>query len=208
MNRSVRNQSSREPLRMPGQLPNVSSSPTRPTGRPYPIRPTPTFSFTEELESARRRTQPPSVKTRSGGGVLLFVLMLLAGSAGYVAVKYRVWQDTAPLVQRAKELAQSLRTLAPTASPEPPRPPSPRAAPAAAAPSAPRLAPEVVPITRAPEPATAQAATSAHDPSGARHQSTPAHRHRSGSSGSPARKVSADSGPSEDELLAPPANRR
>jgi hypothetical protein len=129
------------PLRMPGQLPELG--PPNP-GRPY-IRPTPTFSFTDEIEAARLAQQRLAKSSRAGGGVLLLVLMLLAGSAGYVAVKYRVWQDTGPLVERGRELARSLRTLGPWASPEAPAP-----APAAA-PRPLRLQPEVVPITRGPE---------------------------------------------------------
>ncbi|MDB4979339.1 MAG: hypothetical protein JWM82_91, partial [Myxococcales bacterium] len=85
------------------------------------------------------------------GGVLLLVLMVLAGSAGYVAVKYRVWQDSGPVVARAQELLQSLRTLAPWAAPDTLARPNPPRAQAVTA--TPRLAPEVVPITRDPEPA-------------------------------------------------------
>jgi hypothetical protein len=135
------------PLRLPGHVPTLASPPLQ-TGRPYAIRPTPTFSFTEEMESSRRMQQRPPETSRAGGGVLLLVLMLLAGSAGYVAVKYRVWQDTGPLVQRSRELARSLRTLAPWASPEMPAAPAPAPAPA---PSVPKFQPEIVPLP--PEPA-------------------------------------------------------
>lgn len=163
MNRPAMNPSRRTPLQMPGQLPSVASSPMRPlaTGRPYPIRPTETFSFADELESASRE-QRHQRRSGSGGGVLLVVLMLLAGSAGYVAVKYRVWQDTGPVVERAQELLQSLRTLAPGASPETLARPAPVRAPVpAATPTQPRLAPEVVPITRDPEPGKTSKASKA-----------------------------------------------
>ena len=131
------------PLRMPGQVPELGHS------RPY-IRPTPTFSFTEELESMRVAQQRLAKSSRAGGGALLLVLMLLAGSAGYVAVKYRVWQDTGPIVERGRELVRSVRTLGPWASPEVPAP-----APVVA-PRPLRLQPEVVPITRGPEDAPAR----------------------------------------------------
>jgi hypothetical protein len=143
------------PLRLPGNVPTLASPPVS-TGRPYSIRPTPTFSFTEELESSRRIPSRPPETSRAGGGVLLLILMLLAGSAGYVAVKYRVWQDTAPLVQRSRELARSLRTLAPWASPEMPAAPAP-------APQAPRFQPEIVPLP--PQPARdATGRSSGHRP--------------------------------------------
>ncbi len=231
MNRPAMNPPRSTPLQMPGQLPTVSSSPLHPfaAGRPYQIRPTETFTFTEELESARREQQRHQRRTGSGGGVLLVVLMLLAGSAGYVAVKYRVWQDTAPVVERAQELLQSLRTLAPWAPPETLARPAPPRAPTVAA--TPRLAPEVVPITRDPEPvkagktgrteakaaaATAPAAAKTADAkpvattppaaTPARHHPAPAHRRVGNGTAQKASAANAD--PTEEELLAPSSNRR
>jgi hypothetical protein len=121
--------------------------------RGHQFRPTPTFSFAEEL-AAEQRIEPRSSRGRSGSGLLLVFLMALAGTGGYAAVKYRVWQDPGPLVARAQELGRSLRTLAPWASPDVPTP-APVAPPPTAA--APRLMPDVVPITRAPEPTAGDA---------------------------------------------------
>jgi hypothetical protein len=105
-------------------------------------------------------------RRRSGGGFRLLVLMLIAGLGGYFAVRYKVVpQDLNPIVGRATAFVQSLRTLLPTASPEPapaaPPAPTPAAptvepmaapAPVAAAPAnapapAPALRPEVIPIS-------------------------------------------------------------
>jgi hypothetical protein len=232
MNRPAMNPSRRTPLQMPGQLPSVSSSPMRPlaTGRPYPIRPTETFSFADELESASRE-QRHQRRSGSGGGVLLLVLMLLAGSAGYVAVKYRVWQDTGPVVERAQELLRSLRTLAPGASPETLARPAPVRAPVpATTPTQPRLAPEVVPITRDPEPgktskagmttaakttaakaAATAAPTTAATTTAARHHpmsatSATSAQHRRAVSGAAQKSSATRSDPTEEELLAPSAN--
>ena len=123
-------------------------------------------------------------------------------------MKYRVWQDPGPLVERAKELVQSLRTLAPTASPDTLARPT-RAVPAATAVPSPRLAPEVVPITRDPEPANAKsttATTTERTPVTRHHSSAPHHRHAEKSTTRTA--TDADTDPTEEELLAPSANRR
>ncbi|HVZ74672.1 MAG TPA: hypothetical protein VHJ20_19955 [Polyangia bacterium] len=183
------------PLQMPGALPRVS------TTMPSRFQPTPTFSFADELafESPRGRA-----RRGSGGGMVLLVLMLVAGSVGYVAVKYRVWQDTGPLVARLQELGRSLRTLAPSAAPDIPV----TRAPAA---PAPRLLPEVVPITRAPEPAAAKvpakAASAPHAAPDARSDSH-AHHRRAGAGKPATKEAPRPSDPTEDELLAPPADRR
>ena len=186
--------------------------------RAYPIQPTPTFNFSDEIDFTRQQ-QRRAPAPRSSGGMLLLVLMLLAGSAGYVAVKYRVWEDSAPLVQRARELAQSLRSLAPSASPDLPASAKTVEAPA---PIAPRLEPEVVPITRTPEtampktptpkapPAATAAATTASATRAPTHRRRDRGRATSTPLKAPSKKVSAGSldMPTEDELLAPPPGRR
>jgi serine/threonine-protein kinase len=209
------------PSQMPGHFPSAHSThSTHAGGRAphYGIRPTPTFSFADELQLG-----PPSKRRRrrSGGGFGLLLLVVAAGVGGYLSVEKRVWQQAEPLVARAKELAHSLQTLAPGASPEPAAPaaaPSGGAAPAAAvagpagtqaavAPPPPTAPPpEVVPI----EPATAPARTA---PSAAHHASRvhharaegrekaerPAHAERPRPS-----KVLSDEAATEEALLAPP----
>jgi hypothetical protein len=152
MSQSPNRLSAQDPQRLPGDLPLFPGGAPGPS-RAYPIQPTPTFSFVDELEGEPRFDARAG--RRSGGGLVLLFLMALAGSGGYVAVKYRVWQDPKPLVERARELGRSLRTLAPGASLEPSPAPAPLPSP-----PAPRLAPEVVPITR--EPAAATSATPSH----------------------------------------------
>lgn len=122
----------------PLQLPSTPRSPS--PSRTYSIQPTPTFSFTDEVAPGPRRKRPRG----SGGGLWrLFILMLLAGAGGYAAVKYRAWENTEPLVNRATALARSLGALAPSATP-------------AAAPPAATPAPAAT--TSAPTPATAETA--------------------------------------------------
>jgi serine/threonine-protein kinase len=123
-------------------------------GGPYNIRPTETFSFTDgpgpgpmwtAAERPRRR--------RSGGGFRLLVLMLIAGLGGYFAVRYKVMpQDLNPIIARATTFVQSLRTLLPTASPDP----APVAAPALS-PTAPTVEPMPAPVATAPAAAPAPA---------------------------------------------------
>jgi hypothetical protein len=131
--------------------------------RPY-IRPTPTFSFTDEPPPWAVAPQAPQRRGRSGSGLFAIgMLMAVAGVGGYMAVKYHAWQQLDPIVARAKELGQSFRTLAPSASPEPTRAATPVTAPA---PAAPPLRPTVVPIepARAEAPATASSARVADRP--------------------------------------------
>ena len=117
--------------------------------RPYPIRPTPTFSFTDE-PAPGPMWKPP--RRRSGGGLGLFVLVLVAGAGGYLTVQTRAWQDVGPLVARAKALVSSLKTLSPAASREPaPAPPT--------APTTGSLAADGTPATEATAAATAAAKT-------------------------------------------------
>jgi hypothetical protein len=120
--------------------------------RPY-IRPTPTFSFTDGPEHGMWSPPQPQRRRSSGPGLFAIgVLMAVAGVGGYMTVKYHAWQEIEPLVARAKELGRSLRTLAPSASPE-----APAAAPTAVAPTPapapPVLRPTVVPIEPASPPA-------------------------------------------------------
>jgi serine/threonine protein kinase len=202
---------------MPGQFP-ASRPSTRASAQPhYGIRPTPTFSFSDELESELHRRR----KRRSGGGFGLLLVVLAAGVGGYLAVQTHVWQQAEPLVARGKELLRSLRTLAPGASPEPaPLPPSASAPAATAAPAASPTAPpaattaataptpappEVVPIASAPPPRSAARAAASH-------ASRPHHAHasapRSGraehaSRGRSSRALS-DEAATEEALLAPP----
>jgi serine/threonine protein kinase len=187
----------------------------------YGIRPTPTFSFTDDpapgpLYKPRRR--------RSGGGLGLALVVLAAGAGGYFSVQSRVWQEAEPLVARAKVLLRSLRTLAPGASPEPAAPvaapsapavapaataaaapasappaaaPTPvAAAPSAVPPAAAPVRPEVVPI--APAPVVAKAA-----PKPAHHASRPHHARvqRAAKPGGP--KPFTDEDATEEALLAP-----
>jgi hypothetical protein len=119
-------------------------------GGHYPIRPTPTFSFTDGPEPGPMWT-PPKLRRRRSGFPLL-VLMAIAGLGGYFAVRYHAWPELGPLTEKGKELVRSLRTLAPSATldPAPVAAPTPApSAPAAATapePSAPALHPEVVQI--------------------------------------------------------------
>jgi len=202
-------------MMMPGQFPPSRQSMHAPAAPHYSIQPTPTFSFSDELEGELHRRR----RRRSGGGFGLLLVVLAAGAGGYLAVETHVWQQAEPLVARAKELARSLRTLAPGASPEPAAAPqsagaataaptapapSPAAASAPAAPPAPAMAvvPEVVPIAPAPSTRPASAATAhaarAHH-ARAEHIARPEHapKHRS------ARALS-DEAATEEALLAPP----
>jgi hypothetical protein len=124
-------------------------------GGHYPIRPTPTFSFTDGPEPGPLWTPADRPRRRRrGGGMPLLTLMVIAGLGGYFAVRYHAWPELGPITEKAKELLGSLRTLAPSAKLDPPpaatpAPSAPAAAgatqPAATAP-APALHPEVVPI--------------------------------------------------------------
>lgn len=171
--------------------------------RSYPIQPTPTFSFTDGPE-ASPLWKPPGRRARSGGGFRLLVLMILAGLGGYYAVRYHAWPDTGPLVARATELLQSLRSLAPSAQPDPApvaaTPTAPAAAPSAttAAPAAaPALRPEVVPIA----PPTAPVAARPSRPTLA-----PPHVSRSHPKRRPIKPLSAEAA-AEEALLAGPSGR-
>jgi serine/threonine-protein kinase len=164
---SLPNQMAPRQTTMPGQFP-----PRAPTAPHYGIRPTPTFSFSDELEGELHRRR----RRRSGGGFSLLLVVLAAGIGGYLAVQTHVWQHAEPLVARAKELAHSLRTLAPGASPEPAAPPQSASAvaatpgastaaavaPAPAAPSAMAVVPEVVPIAPSSPSRSAASAGAAH----------------------------------------------
>jgi serine/threonine protein kinase len=137
-------------------------------GRPHVIRPTPTFSFTDE-PVAGPLWKPPG--RRRGGGLGLVALVVAAGLGGYFGVQTHAWQDVEPLVARGKQLLSSLKTLVPSATRDAPQtaPAAPNtaaadteAAPAAsgtsapAAPgataTAPSVHPEVVQIEPTPAP--------------------------------------------------------
>jgi serine/threonine protein kinase len=135
--------------------------------RPYPIRPTPTFSFTDE-PAPGPMWKPP--RRRSGGGLGLFVLVLVAGAGGYFTVQTRAWQDVGPLVARAKALASSLKTLAPAASRETaPAPPT--------APTAGSLAADGTPTTAPAGEATAAPTAAATTAAAAKTTAAPAALH-------------------------------
>lgn len=202
--------------------PPVSPSPLPPAARgsspsrAYTIQPTPTFSFTDD-PAPGPLWKPPGRRRRARGGFgRLVLLMLIAGVAGYAAVRTRAWENTGPIVNRATELARSLRTLAPSATTDQaPAAPSAGAPSSAAAPIGPSAAPaptaaevvrpEVVPIAP-PSEAAARAASSAH-------RATRARRHvaarassgdSSGASSRPGAKSLTDEEAEEEALLASP----
>jgi len=216
-----------------GAFPPPSMSP-RPTSRSssaphYPIRPTPTFSFTDDPEpgplykprGARRRG-------RSGGGLGLAFLVVVAAAGGYLTVQTHAWQDVQPLLGRAKELVSSLRALASGGSPAPATAPVPSGAhglsgvnPAAAGlETAPAIHPEVVPIepvarpTKAPPGASAQRSSQdAHASSPARTSEADARGHRRREHGSTtgsgrSSKALSDEAAAEEALLADPSGGR
>jgi hypothetical protein len=164
------------------------------------IRPTPTFSFTDEPQPAWSH-QPQQRRGRSGSGLFAIgVLMAVAGVGGYMAVKYRAWQELEPLVQRAKDLGQSFRTLAPSASPEPTRAATGASPAPNVAPVAPPLRPTVVPIEPA-RPATPASAAAPSASEKAKRRS-PAKRSRRA-----AQPLSAEAA-AEEALLAAPSRGR
>jgi serine/threonine protein kinase len=111
----------RAPIRMPGQLPTPRFAPD-PNPPHYGIRPTATFSFTDEPVPGP--LYKPRRAGRGRGGLGLLVVVLAAGVGGYFAVQTPgVWHEVEPLMARGKELARSLRTLVPGATPEAPPPP-------------------------------------------------------------------------------------
>jgi serine/threonine-protein kinase len=208
---------------MPGQFPPVRQ--TRAPATPhYGIRPTPTFSFTDELEAELRRRRP----RRSGGGFGLLLVVLAAGAGGYFAVKANVWQQAEPLVARGKELIRSLQTLAPGASPEATPPPAPAAtSPAASASASPTAAPAAAsteaaaaaPTAAAPTPAPPEVVPIAPEPparpsahASATHASRSHHAHASSQHAGRAQHASrgrgsralTDEAATEEALLAPP----
>ena len=212
------------PSQLPGSLPSPRQT-RSPTGSHYGIRPTPTFSFTDD-PAPGPLYKPRGGRRRSGGVFGLFVLVLAAGAGGYLSVQTRVWQHAEPLLARAKDLVRSLRTLAPGASPEPtpaaapaaanlnaPAPGAPASAgattpPAAMAPAAtasagPALRPEVVQIAPA-TPAKTASRTSAHHVSHAYHPRAHAERAPKGR----ASKALSDEAATEEALLAPPSGGR
>jgi hypothetical protein len=134
--------------------PNHYQPPRGPSpGGHYPIRPTPTFSFTDGPEPGPMWTPPGRQRRGRRSGFPLLVLMAVAGLGGYFAVRYHAWPELGPVTERAKDLVRSLRTLAPSAKLDPPpvAAPAPAAAPnepgaAPVAAPAPALHPEVVPI--------------------------------------------------------------
>jgi serine/threonine protein kinase len=148
------------PRNLPSQYPGQVPTPRSVTGAHYSIRPTPTFSFTDEpspasLYKPRRRS--------SGGGLGLAFLVIVAGLGGYYAVQTRAWQDPAQLVVRAKDLARRVRALVSPAAPEPVAPATPSAA-APTAPAAEATAREpngAAPTLAAPTPASPRAAVPA-----------------------------------------------
>ena len=204
--------------------------PTRSPAQPhYGIRPTPTFSFTDDPEPGPLY-KPRGRRRRSGGGFGLFVVVIAAGVGGYLSVQTKVWQQAEPLVARAKELARSLRTLAPGASPEaapvapagananarcsPRRPPA-RRSPAAAAPTrvrdtrGARAAPRGradradAPTSR---PSTKTSSAASHHAAHARHPHARAEHAEGATKGRTARTLS-DEAAAEEALLAPPSGR-
>ncbi|HVX96210.1 MAG TPA: serine/threonine-protein kinase [Polyangia bacterium] len=132
-------------MNAPPNAPNArppAPPPHRAPAAPLPlIHPTPTFSFADEPAPS------PLDEPRRGntGRLLLALLVLGAGGAGYLAVEGRSLHELDPYVKRAGELARSLRTLAPGASPDPVPVGAVAPVPAPAAPP-PSLHPEVVPI--------------------------------------------------------------
>jgi serine/threonine-protein kinase len=211
-------------LTLPGQFPPPRQSMRAPAPPHYGIRPTPTFSFTEELDAELRRRRRPR---RSGGGFGMLLVVLAAGAGGYLAVETHVWQQAEPVVARAKELVRSLRTLAPGASPEPAAPPehtnapgtSPTAAtpgtataaaPVPAPPSPPTaVVPDIVPIAPMPPARSASASAAAHASrthhahGRAEHPARAPHAAPHASKGRPSRALS-DEAATEEALLAPP----
>jgi serine/threonine protein kinase len=206
-------------FRGPSQLPGPYSS-TRPSASHHGIRPTPTFSFTDSPEpgplykpSGTRR------RGRSGGGLGLAFVVLIAGAGGYFAVQPRAWQRlepvVGPVVARAKVLVHSLRTLIPGASPEPAAPaqasaPEQASANPTAAPSTPpqppamprALHPDVVPIAPASTTTTAaQASRPTH------HSSHSHHQHAQTPSGRAAKALSDEAAAEEALLASPPRGR-
>ena len=207
---------------LPGQFPAARPSTRTPAPPHYGIRPTPTFSFTDELEAELHRRR----RRRSGGGFPLLLVVLAAGAGGYFAVQTHVWQQAEPFVARAKELARSLRTLAPGASPAPAAAPSAAAtaapgaspasapSPATAAPPAavsppPAMAvvPEVVPIAPAPpaSSAPAHASRAHHGQTRAEHAGRAEHPARvQHTARARAPRGLSDEAATEEALLAPP----
>ena len=172
--------------------------PRGPAPRHYPIHPTPTFSFTDGPEPGPMWTPADRPRRRrGGGGFRLLVLMIAAGVGGYAAVRYHSVPEVRAVVERAKDLARSLRSLAPSANPD--QAPAPGAAaaanPTAATPAAaPALHPEVIPI------APASAAPPKPTPlSPGRAHVSRSHRHR------PLQPLS-DEAAAEEALLAGPSH--
>jgi serine/threonine protein kinase len=180
------------------------------------IHPTPTFSFADEPAS-------PLYEPRRGkaGRLLLALLVLGAGGAGYLAVEGRSLRELDPYVKRAGELARSLRTLAPGASLEPARAPVGAAAPVPAAAPPPSLHPEVVPIPSSTPPAGAKssakswaqasARSSAKAPASSEERPSRAPRpHRVAKRGGPPPSSTAlsDEAATEEALLAGPSGGR
>jgi serine/threonine-protein kinase len=236
---SNRPPASRAPQSLHGGSPfPAPSMAPRPTSRGlsaphYPIRPTPTFSFTDDPEpgplykprGARRRG-------RSGGGLGLAFLVVVAAAGGYLTVQTHAWQDVEPLVGRAKELVGSLRALAFGGPPAPAGAAGTVPAPAGAhAPAgvnpatagleaAPAIHPEVVPIepsarpTKAPPGASAQRSSQdAHASQAARASGADSRRHRRREHGRTtasgrASKALSDEAAAEEALLADPSGGR
>jgi len=216
-------------------VPARSMSP-RPTSRGasaphYPIRPTPTFSFTDDPEPGPLY-KPRGARGRAGGGLGLAFLVVVAAAGGYLTVQTHAWQDVEPLVGRVKELVNSLRALGSGGTPAPavraglaPAPgsaPAPAGANPAAAvvEAAPAIHPEVVPIepaarpTKTPAGAAAQRSSQGAQASHAAQASEADFRghHRRGhaprTASGRASKALSDEAAAEEALLAAPSGGR
>jgi serine/threonine protein kinase len=222
-------------FRGPSQLPAPFTSP-RPSAAHYGIRPTPTFSFTDQPEPGPLYKPPGTRRRGRSSGLGLVLIVLFAGAGGYFAMQTRVWETVEPVVRpvvgsfiaRAKNLGRSLWTLAPWASPEPAAPASasaPTSAPtqpntpatAAANPATnPTAAPAASPVPAAPPPTLhpevvpiapiAPRATAAQT-SPSTHHSSHAHHQHAQASGRPVKALS-DEAAAEEALLAAPTRGR
>ncbi|HEV3030759.1 MAG TPA: protein kinase [Polyangia bacterium] len=236
---SNRPSASRAPQSFHGgsQFPPPSLSPRAtshgPSAAHYPIRPTPTFSFTDDPEPGPLyKPRGGRRRGRSGGGLGLAFLIFVAAAGGYLTVQTHAWQDVEPLMGRAKELVISLRALASGDMRAPATPagttPGPARAHASAGvnqvsaggEAAPAIHPEVVPIEPAARSTKAPPGASAQRSSQDAHASQPArapeadsrghHRRKHGptTASGHSSKALSDEAAAEEALLADPSGGR